>query len=49
MVILHFLFHDVTALTLGTIVSLLISLSLTGAGAYSLDAIMFGRRRITIA
>jgi hypothetical protein len=49
MVILYFLCHDVTMLTIGTIVLLCISLSMTGGGAYSLDALIFGQRRVTFS
>jgi hypothetical protein len=49
MVVLYFLFRDVTLLTLSTIVLLCISLSMTGGGAYSLDALIFGQRRITLS
>jgi len=45
-VILFLFLRDTPLLVVATSASLCVSLSMLGAGAYSLDALLFGRRRV---
>jgi hypothetical protein len=45
-VVLFLFFRDIPILVVTASVLLCVSLSMLGAGAYSLDALLFGRRRV---